>query len=543
MTVYINGVAQVGGAAIVPATKVIVAVDAVDTTRADYVSDGANDEADFQQFITDVGATGGLLECSEGTFVWGAATLTLASKLTFRGRGMGVTTLKLANGLAVNMLTVDTKADITFMDMTFDGNLAGVATGKILYAKDVTHLRFERCRFQNVNNASALDFWNGPCPNVEFIDCEFLTCEGRALDFDAAGSMEWLKVIGCRFKDIKHYAVMAANVNLPSAQIIDNMCMNIGATGYAAMYITLDHDTHVKGNIIVSCTREGFDIRGTIASGLFEGNSVYMPGRDGIKIDGTRFSIIGNYVYATPAFYSGIIVKTTAYLLTINDNMVRLCQDNGITVEANCLFLDISHNTLIDNGQRANNVHTDIQLKNPVTDSRICDNTIRATLANKTKYGIEEQAGCDRNVIKGNIISGTQTSALLIVGSEDAFDHCIMTDELDLSGAGADTAAYHAATHGQLVGYTIFYTELSSADAGVDIRIGRYQDGVALDDDYFDVTVSEVSQALGYATFIATAALTQITLAKGDTVTVGTPGGKTGTGKVRLVLYIADMAD
>jgi len=84
---------------------------------------------------------------------------------------------------------------------------------------------------------------------------------------------------------------------------------------------------------------------------------------------------------------------------------------------------------------------------------------------------------------------------------------------------------------------------LSSADAGVDIRIGRYQDGVALDDDYFDVTVSEVSQALGYATFIATAALTQITLAKGDTVTVGTPGGKTGTGKVRLVLYIADMAD
>lgn len=530
-------------AAVVAATKVIAANDAIDKTRADYVSDAVDDEADFQQFITDVGATGGLLECTEGTFTWGTATLTLANKLTFQGRGMGITTLKLANALAAHLLTVDTKEDIVFQDMTFDGNYAGGATGKFLYAKDVTHIRFERCRFQNCNNASAFDFWNGPCPHVQFIDCEFLDFEGVALDLDAAGTMEWLKVINCFFSEIKHHAIIGYNVNLPSARILDNTFYNIGATGYAAVYVTLDHDTQVKGNIAISPSREGFDIRGTIASGLFEGNTVYIPGRDGIKLDGDRFSALGNFVWYGASLYSGIVIKTGSFSLIVNQNMARRCQDNGITIEANCSFLDVCNNQMIDNGQRVDNLATDIQLKDSVTDSRIKDNTIRGTLTNKTKYGIEEQAGCDRNVIKDNIISGPKTSDLLIVGPEDAFDHCIMTEELDLCGGATDIEAYHAASHGQLVGYTILYTEASSAEAGVNIRVGRYQDGVALNDDYFDVTVSEVDKNKGYATFINTAALTATTLAKGDTITIGTAGGKAGTGKVRLMLHIADMAD
>ncbi len=111
---------------------------------------------------------------------------------------------------------------------------------------------------------------------------------------------------------------------------------------------------------------------------------------------------------------------------------------------------------------------------------------------------------------------------------------------LDLSTAGTDVFAYHALTNGQIVGYKILYTELSSADAGVSIDIGRYQSGVALDDDYFDTTTSEISKALGYSLVIPTSSLTVNKFVAGDTITVGTAGGKTGTGEVKVILYIAE---
>ncbi len=100
---------------------------------------------------------------------------------------------------------------------------------------------------------------------------------------------------------------------------------------------------------------------------------------------------------------------------------------------------------------------------------------------------------------------------------------------LDLSGAATDIEVFHALGACELMGYTLLYSEASSADAGANVRVGRYQDGVALDDDYFDVSTSEVSKSLGYAKHFKTADLTQTAISAGDTVTVGTVGGKTGT--------------
>jgi hypothetical protein len=75
------------------------------------------------------------------------------------------------------------------------------------------------------------------------------------------------------------------------------------------------------------------------------------------------------------------------------------------------------------------------------------------------------------------------------------------------------------------------------------VEIGRYQDGVALDDNYFDQVTSEVSQNLGYMKAYVSSDLTQRNIIEGDSVTVGTVGGKVGTGEIRFTLWIAEVAD
>lgn len=151
---------------------------------------------------------------------------------------------------------------------------------------------------------------------------------------------------------------------------------------------------------------------------------------------------------------------------------------------------------------------------------------------------INEQGAADYNRYKGNRYHSADAAKFAFVGTHNEYDDRKLSDELDLSGAAIDVDTFRVRKAGILCGYWIHYTEASSADAGVDIRIGRYQDGVALDDNYFDNTTSEVSKNLGYSTYITLANLTQSALAAGDIITVGTAGGKTGTGNVRIELDI-----
>ena len=100
---------------------------------------------------------------------------------------------------------------------------------------------------------------------------------------------------------------------------------------------------------------------------------------------------------------------------------------------------------------------------------------------------------------------------------------------LDLSGAAATQIALHLETEGaQLLHAYLLYTEASSADAGVAVKIGKESD-----DDYYYTGTSEVSKALWYTK--------EITLLKddytaGDTIILSSAGGKTGTGEIILIL-------
>jgi hypothetical protein len=114
----------------------------------------------------------------------------------------------------------------------------------------------------------------------------------------------------------------------------------------------------------------------------------------------------------------------------------------------------------------------------------------------------------------------------------------IAPSSLDLSGAGTDILVWNAPVASFLMGYNLLYTEASSADAGVTVEIGRYQDGVALDDNYFDQSTSEINKNLGYMKSFASTDLSNRAIAAGDAVTCGTIGGKVGAGEVQVTLNI-----
>lgn len=152
------------------------------------------------------------------------------------------------------------------------------------------------------------------------------------------------------------------------------------------------------------------------------------------------------------------------------------------------------------------------------------------------------------HIIKNNILIGNITQGIISTVAagrqrEYQFDEQIQTISLDLSGGAIDIPVYTAMSPSRLMGYRIVYSEASSADAGVAINIGRISSAGVVANQYYDTTVSEASKAIGYSTMKSFTDLTNSDISLGSTITVGTAGGKVGTGEVRLILQIAEMTD
>lgn len=99
---------------------------------------------------------------------------------------------------------------------------------------------------------------------------------------------------------------------------------------------------------------------------------------------------------------------------------------------------------------------------------------------------------------------------------------------LDLSGAAATLIALHCERACTLVKATLLYTEASSGDAGIAIKIGK-----ETDDDYFYTGTTEVSKSQWYSKNVT---LLQTAVGAGDTIIISSAGSKVGTGEIMLVL-------
>lgn len=121
--------------------------------------------------------------------------------------------------------------------------------------------------------------------------------------------------------------------------------------------------------------------------------------------------------------------------------------------------------------------------------------------------------------------------SFLSTGANSVTDIQVQSEELTLSGSAIDIPIFYASCSGRIAKAIILYTEGSSADAGVVIRIGATGN-----DDYYYTGASETSKSLLTETIIG---LLKTDVGAGDSITVGTAGGKVGAGKVRIILHIA----
>lgn len=97
---------------------------------------------------------------------------------------------------------------------------------------------------------------------------------------------------------------------------------------------------------------------------------------------------------------------------------------------------------------------------------------------------------------------------------------------VDLSGSAETLVGFHAPFDCKIMKATLLYTEASSADAGVTVEIGKESDR-----DYFYTGTTEISKSQWYEKDVT---LLQTDLDQGDTLTLYSPGGKTGTGEIML---------
>jgi len=106
---------------------------------------------------------------------------------------------------------------------------------------------------------------------------------------------------------------------------------------------------------------------------------------------------------------------------------------------------------------------------------------------------------------------------------------------IDLSEAAETVIVFIADRAYTISAAYLCYTEASSADTGVNIKVGKLIVGTD-DDDYFVAAVAtEVSKEAGYRKSLT---LAKDDIAEGDIITINSAGSKVGTGEVALQLYL-----
>lgn len=300
----------------------------------------------------------------------------------------------------------------------------------------------------------------------------------------------------------------------------------------------------LSGNIVDgSVSASGINVEQTCTNIRVEGNvAVNCASGTGIRMSAVTGGgqIIGNKAYGCRV---GLFCGSSTNI-SITGNVSQHNDRQGLAIKESQGIV-VAGNVLEDNSQAGAGSYSGIELNNDVGDPACTGVGItgnRISGANH-QYGIEEIRDSDYNFFRDNDIRDYNTAPIYVLGSHTMVDKSERAITLmDLSGGVIDQEVYHAVLPCQLVAYTLVYTEASSVNAGVNVRVGRYADGVALDDDYFDLSVSEVSKGLGYAKHFVTGDLTQSIIPAGSTVTAGTAGAKVGTGEVLVILHIAEMS-
>jgi parallel beta-helix repeat protein len=284
----------------------------------------------------------------------------------------------------------------------------------------------------------------------------------------------------------------------------------------------------------------GFYLEDECDNNTFTGCVSQGNAEDGFTVNGIGGVCVGNT-------FTGCIAESNTlhgFDLTNASAYTSLVGCQSISNTRNGIFIYKSSSNTIsgcvvrNNSQAGAGTYSGIQLDdaaatcehNVITGCKFIDDQVTKT----QDYAIEELNAANYTRIVGNNFITNRSGGVLIVGANSMGDYqALQGVSTDLSGAAVVTPVFTALGQCEIIGYSLIYTEASSADAGIQIDIGNYAD-----DNKYDTVTTEGSKALGYIKTYVTGDLANTQLAAGDTVTCKSAGGKVGTGEIRCLLNV-----
>jgi len=351
--------------------------DVVSVKDFGAVGDGVTDDTDkIQAAIT--ASVGKACFFPAGTYIIGAR-INVPSNVELLGdQCQSILKLKTQDWVASNglMFALDTKTDVTFKSLCFDGNKGNVGTTRsplnVVFNSQRTN--FNNCIFQNVE---------GICLNIstdtddtEIIECQFLNCGGnpnlsdgyrnQAIAFSTNGidRSRNIRIEGCFF--------LSQGLDCISLSDCDDVIVsnNISVDSYTLVYTNAAPTTVtnlvIANNVVRRCSEFGagtvvppvaIDLPGVDTASV-TGNTLYEIDAAAIGIFDFAKNVVvtGNTIVNTmrggnTSFSSGIFVSDTADNITvegnsINDTAGTALMAYGITVGITTTNLLIKDNTV-----------------------------------------------------------------------------------------------------------------------------------------------------------------------------------------------------
>jgi parallel beta-helix repeat protein len=199
--------------------------------------------------------------------------------------------------------------------------------------------------------------------------------------------------------------------------IRNNIVENAGLDG-----ITLDKvvNSNIENNLSINNARHGFNLVSESKNTRVANNLSYGNGGNGITIQtGSRkLELSNNEVVSNQG--NGIYIPEEG-VNTLNGNAVLSSGKYGIAIRRSS-GNEISDNLVMDSSQLQHDRYSEIELYDDSitysTFNQIRDNVVRASLTNRSRFGIREKAiGDDRNALVNNVTVGAVRSNVSLRGA------------------------------------------------------------------------------------------------------------------------------
>lgn len=340
---------------------------------SDYgaTGDGSTDDAGaIQAAITAASTDGGEVYIPPGTYIIGTVLLH-ESYVTLRGAGMGVTTLKLKDATAANVINCGRSGytgevlHARIESLTIDGNSANQTSAAIypIQAWGTVGLVIDRVEIKNATR-HAIGLFESPITDTVITNCYLHDAE-RCLLY--ASDAHGLTMSGNRLEawslEGADVAPAIGFVGTANDRVIfaDNQCVNGSGERFFMEASTIISDSSFTGNVIDANDLNGSGISGYFDRTVFSGNVVLngsghgsrsgyeLVGNDlliegnriedgcisfsaGAGAKGKRISVVGNQIAQTSADGNAIAFGTSANPVSdvlISCNIIDMTGSSG----------------------------------------------------------------------------------------------------------------------------------------------------------------------------------------------------------------------